>query len=792
MKLRSTLMIMFMVCGIGPLLLMTLFSYVVATRTATRFESIAKKHLEESVEQSLDAIQHAKTVQVKELIESVANQSTSFSKSPSTIEACRLFSESFAKSDYMQDVPEDNMRLVEQQLLNFYENQFGVKFQNENDGRSPNAPQLLAQLDQASKLMQYEFIAANPHNLGEKDKYMAPSKQSQYNETHQKFHPAFRDYLNRFGYYDIFLCDLQGRIVYSVYKELDYGTSLLNGPYANSNLAAVFRKTMQIGDDDYALADFRTYLPSYDAPASFAGSPIYENGKLIGSAIFQVPSARINEIMTERTGLGEKGESYLVGSDGVMRSSSFLDPANRSFANALRKPGNAKVETEAARLALSGQSGFLRETTNYLGQPVLSRYGQLELNGLTWAIITEMPTDQALSSVYEIADFSQSSSFWILSTSVIGVLIACVVIGIAALILAGKIVSPIQDAVKMSHAIADGDLSSRLSESRRDELGDMARSLNSAMTKLGGSIGRISQSATTLTGASKTMTSEAAALSGDVSSSRNRSRHVAQSAQELNGNIRGMSSNTEQMSASMRTVAASVEQMTQTIAEIASNAERSASVAKQASQLATISNNQIADLGLAADEIGKVIEVIQDIAEQTNLLALNATIEAARAGEAGKGFAVVATEVKELAKQTGAATDDIRRRIEGIQESTGKAVASIREISEVVEKVNMVASTIASAVEEQSVTTREMARHIAETAQSAEGVNRAVSSTSQATQDITSGIAEVDEVIGRTATAATDSQRQGTELLRMAEDMLSLVSQFKVENTTTEFANSKR
>ena len=150
-------------------------------------------------------------------------------------------------------------------------------------------------------------------------------------------------------------------------------------------------------------------------------------------------------------------------------------------------------------------------------------------------------------------------------------------------------------------------------------------------------------------------------------------------------------------------------------------------------------------LGAAADEIGKVIEVIQDIAEQTNLRALNATIEAARAGEAGKGFAVVATEVKELAKQTASATDDIRRRIEGIQNSTGESVRAIGEISEVIKNVNEVSRTIASAVEEQSITTREIAQNVAQTTTAAEAVSRGVAESASACQEVTRNISQVDQ-----------------------------------------------
>lgn len=93
-------------------------------------------------------------------------------------------------------------------------------------------------------------------------------------------------------------------------------------------------------------------------------------------------------------------------------------------------------------------------------------------------------------------------------------------------------------------------------------------------------------------------------------------------------------------------------------------------------------------LNSAAAEIGKVVDVIQEIAEQTNLLALNATIEAARAGESGRGFAVIATEVKVLAKQTADATQDIRSRIDAIQESSKEAVSAIREITVAIQHVH--------------------------------------------------------------------------------------------------------
>jgi methyl-accepting chemotaxis protein len=185
-------------------------------------------------------------------------------------------------------------------------------------------------------------------------------------------------------------------------------------------------------------------------------------------------------------------------------------------------------------------------------------------------------------------------------------------------------------------------------------------------------------------------------------------------------------------------------------------------------------------MGIAANEIGNVINMIQAIAEQTNLLALNATIEAARAGEAGKGFAVVATEVKDLAKQTATATDDIRKRIEAMQATTTDAVGSMQEISQVISRVNMLSREIAQAVENQKQTAGQIAVDISTTVAAAESVAYGINETALASREITQSIARVDQNLAKTTAGASESRNAGEELSRLASQMQTMVSQFRV------------
>jgi len=264
-------------------------------------------------------------------------------------------------------------------------------------------------------------------------------------------------------------------------------------------------------------------------------------------------------------------------------------------------------------------------------------------------------------------------------------------------------------------------------------------------------IASIAENATALAGASEELSSISAQMNSN--------------AEETSSQATLVSAASEQVSQNVQVTATGVEELNSAIREIAKNATDSARISQQGVVIAETTNRTVGKLGESSIEIGKVVKVITSIAEQTNLLALNATIEAARAGEAGKGFAVVANEVKELAKETAKATEDIRQKIEAIQNDTRGAVDAIKQISDVINQINNFSTTIASAVEEQTATANEMGRNVAEAARGA--------------GEIADNIKAVASGAQSTSEGASNTQQAAGELSRMAAVLQQLVSQFE-------------
>ncbi|WP_162938118.1 methyl-accepting chemotaxis protein [Kiloniella sp. EL199] len=239
---------------------------------------------------------------------------------------------------------------------------------------------------------------------------------------------------------------------------------------------------------------------------------------------------------------------------------------------------------------------------------------------------------------------------------------------------------------------------------------------------------------------------------------------MAGTAQKTSEQSASVSAAAEQASSNVQTMASAAEELSSSISEISGQVTSGSVSAQKAVDASLKSSETLKGLSQSADDIGAVINLIQDIAEQTNLLALNATIEAARAGEAGKGFAVVASEVKNLANQTAKATEEISSKITDIQQTTEEAVQSNLSVSELITNMSEVSSAIAAAVEEQGAATSEIARNAQQAA--------------VGTEEVTNNITHVSASSSETGQSANEVQGLATNMNDQAQDMEQEISDF--------------
>ena len=767
---------------VGAILLSTV-PVLIASMTIVSL-SMQKSHetLEQTAKNHLVALRDSKKTEISDYFNTIRLQIQNLSRSDQVVEAMQGFQETVTELQREQD-SRDTPRL-RQALEKYYQGDFTTEYKQRNTGESTNTSRLLAQLDPTTIAMQYQYIMANPNPLGMKDKLVDSGDGSDYVKIHARFHPYFRDFQQRFGYYDLFLADIEtGRIVYTVFKELDYGTSLKDGPYAKTGIGEVFRKASQVDNIDFiSLSDFAPYLPSYQDPAAFIASPIFAGDKKIGVLIFQMPIDRINTLMTaggkwQNAGLGKTGETYLLGPDSRMRSISlFLQEDKPAYLSALRAQGvaadvlnliNAKgtsiglqpVNTEGAKAALNGNTGF-GIFPDYRGVSVLSAYAPIELDGKHWAILTQLDESEAFAAASEL---TKELFFY---SAVICVLLTAVAIA-GSLAVSISLSRPI---LKLTQVISEieqqADLTQRVEIQSNDEIGLAARAFNTMLEKLHASMRQVSSATSQLAATAEETSVITKQTSHAVQEQLSETSQLATAMTEMSATFKEVASNTQHTStasgAANKEAAQGKLGMNETVAQIqqlASEVEHAAGV--------------IAEVEHNSAEIGKVLDVIGGIAEQTNLLALNAAIEAARAGEQGRGFAVVADEVRTLASRTQQSTEEINQMIVKLQEGSRQAVSVMGKSKEkahvAVEQANDTGqsfSTITEAIGRIS----EMTVQIASAAEEQTAV----------AEEINSNIIRINGIAEQTSVGARETSSASSDLARLASELNSLVAQFKV------------
>jgi len=469
-SMKKKLLIAFLVLGISPMLLIGWLAI-----------DNAKASMNEQAFNQLASVRKLKASGIQRYFKRVENQVITLSENAMIVDAMQRFRTTFNRYRADTGAYGAELRRMKAALSSYYKNDFHSQYKDINAGDSLNIDGLLDQLSPEAIALQYAYIQTNANPLGNKHLLDASSDGTDYSALHEKVHPTVRSFLERFGYYDIFLVDIDsGHIVYSVFKELDYGTSLLNGPYADTNFAEVFRKAAQLNEPNQTtLVDYEPYMPSYEAPASFLASPVFDGDKKIGVLIFQLPIEPINAIMGDRAGLGETGETYLVGPDLLMRSDSYLDPENHSVSASFKNPERGSVKTTAIDAAFKGETGS-EIITDYNGNPVLSSYSPLELiDGLTWAVLSEIDEAEAFASANALTQ--------LITGIAIG---ATILLLLSALFLSHMISTPIKALADLLSGVEQsGDFSPRSDNKNADEVGQIAAATNNLLESLGNAFG---------------------------------------------------------------------------------------------------------------------------------------------------------------------------------------------------------------------------------------------------------------------------------------------------------------
>jgi methyl-accepting chemotaxis protein len=453
--------------------------------------SLAGDALEDRTQAQLNSLRDTKRVQVTDEIESRVRALQALAGQRATIDGLRALKTGFGTAAKDSGVTPDAANAA---ITGYVQQQFNPEFVKRNAGTAPDLAKAIATLDPNGAALQAEFIVNNPNPVGQKEKLIRPQGNYAYAQAHAQFHPGMERAQKLFEFYDIFFIDTEtDNVVYTVFKELDFGTSLKNGIASGTKLAEAYNKVKQAANRDALyLSDFAPYLASYDDLAAFAAVPVFDGDRQIGVLAMQYPVDKITTVMNSnkgwsKIGLGTTGDMFIVGPDKLMRTNArYVTENKEAFAELLgsKLSANARatmlkkessigfvaIDSLATQTALSGTDSFA-PFTDYRGVPVFGSFGPLRVQGLNWALVAKIDQDEANQTIKDLNTQS------LLRALLIG-LIVVVIAGVLVSLFLSRFLSPIQKLSDTVQQVSSGNTSARTGLTEQDEIGALGRSLD--------------------------------------------------------------------------------------------------------------------------------------------------------------------------------------------------------------------------------------------------------------------------------------------------------------------------
>ncbi|MFN0104616.1 MAG: HAMP domain-containing protein [Bryobacteraceae bacterium] len=310
--------------------------------------------------------------------------------------------------------------------------------------------------DPRARALQYHYIVANPHPVGAKDRLLTAPAAGAYGLVHARFHPTLHRYQSAFGFYDIFLISPAGRILYTVFKEIDLGASLTSPQYNGTALAKAHRRAMALPESEITvLEDYAEYTPSHGAPAAFVAAPVWRGGEKAGVLAIQISIHEVNRVMTgsghwREEGFGDTGQAFMVDSANVLRS----DLRANTGGTAVLRPNPGESVTGAGT-GVSSDGKRLRS------------WAPLSVPDVQWSLVAEIDAAEGLAPVGALQR----------RIAAYGLLIAAGFFFIAQWLAQG-VTAPVLALAENARRLGSRDFQARIALNRNDEIGELAASFN--------------------------------------------------------------------------------------------------------------------------------------------------------------------------------------------------------------------------------------------------------------------------------------------------------------------------